>query len=466
MEDEISLQEIITRLWRRRGIIISFVLLAVLGVGAWSLLQLGFSVKDIVYFISLKGIEKGQYPGGAAFSPNDLRSAEVLRSAIEAAGLDVEQAQAISDGLVIEYGSPESIGIVKKYRERLSVKNLSSAEIDVRNAEFKDELELATGSSVRLALNPSVAGLDRGTATRLLQEIPAQWTRVYSERYRIYEAPGLKVSAVTLEFGTLSEPGELIAAIRVLSAIKSGLETMTNDNRISHLVNSSGHSASELRERFHVFVSTRFRPLSSAVLSRPDPVTDSYRSDLQLHVEFLSAQIASFNLIAEQLFKTREGAAAEWAQSTDVSAVNQLQLSGDSLGTIIGLAEKASSAEFLQEVMMDRHALAKEHADTKVRLARLAVADSTLPSEEFVTAVEQNLDVMVREYEELYSISLEKLRTELGTLYSALAGPMRAEEIDLARALTTFVGTVLAALFIGILAAFILPDPAIQKRAT
>lgn len=458
MEDEISLQDIVMRLWKRRGIIFSLVLLAVLGAGAWSLSRLGLGADDVVYFIDLKGIEKGQYPGGAAFSPNDLRSAEVLGAAIVSAGLDIRILDDIGDGLVVEYGSPESIGIVQKYRQRLSAKNLSAIEIDVRNAEFKDELEQATGSTVRLALNPAVAGVGQGVATRLLLEIPAQWTRVYSERYRIYETPGLRASAVLVDTGALEKPSGIIAATRILSVVERGLEIMAGDNRISHLVNSSGHSASELLEGFHVFLSTRFRPLSAGVMGTADPVTDSYRADLELQVEFLLAQIDSLNLITDQLFRSREGAAAEWAQSTDGSAVNQLQLSGDSLGTIIDLAERASSAEFLQEIMMNRHELAKELADTKVRLARLSVSVPR-PTREFTDAVERSLISLVNEYEDLYSISIEKLRTELGTLYSSSAGPMRGEGVDLGRVLRAFAGAVLAALFIGILAAFLMPEP-------
>lgn len=465
MDEEISLQDIILRIWARRGVIAALVLLAALGVGAWTLLSQGSSSDDIVYYIKLKGIEKGQYPGGAVFSPNDLRSAEVLRSAITAIGADLNKIGDVADALSIEHGSPESEGIVRKYKERLSVKNLSSTELDVRNAEFKDELELATGSSLHLQINPEAAGLDTASAKRLLQVIPAQWSSIYSERYRIYEVPGLKVSAVTLKPGSLKEPASNIAAIRMLQAMEAGLDKMARDNRISHLVNSFGQSASELLEQLYVFRSTQFRPLSVAVLGKSDPVTNSYRSDLRLEIDYLTAQISSYGLIAEQLSSGRgEGPAAEWAQSTDNSAVNQLQLSGDSLGTIIGLAERASSAEFLRDILMDRHHLETQLAATRVQLERVQASSGFAPSEQFVSQVEESFASLAREYDDLYSTSITKLRTELGTLYSISAAPLRSGGMDFKRLVMRLVGAILGALFIGVLAAFVMPDPRALNR--
>lgn len=467
LEEEISLQDVILRIWARRGLSAGLVLLAVLGVGAWTMLSQGSSSDSIVYYIKLKGIEKGQYPGGAAFSPNDLRSSEVLRSAIKAVGGDLERVSDIADAFLIEYGSPESEGIVRKHKERLSVKNLSSTELDVRNAEFKDELEMATGSSLHLEISPDAAGLDSASAKRLLQEIPAQWSSIYSERYRIYEVPGLKVSSASLKEGSLKDSASIIGAIWVLTAMEQGLDKMAKDNRISYLVNSFGQSPSELLQKLYVFRSTEFRPLSIAILGKSDPVTDSYRSELQLEIDYLGAQISSYGLIAEQLSSGREGPAAEWAQSADNAAVNQLQLSGDSLGTIIGLAERASSAEFLRDILMERHQLETLLASTKVQLARVEASSSFAPTEEFVGRVETSFSLLARQYESLYSISIEKLRTELGTLYSTSAAPMKSGGVDLRRLMMRLVGAILAALFFGVLAAFVMPDlRGLSKRST
>lgn len=459
MQDEISIQDIVVRLWLRRGMIVSIVVLAALGTGAWSLLSIAYGAQELVYFIDLKGIEKGKYPGGAAFSPNDLQSPEVLRASLEAARIDAESLDEITDGLLIEYGAPETIGIMKKYRERLSAENLSAAEIDARNKEFRDELAAATGSSLRLMLSPEVAGLGTASAHRLLQEIPAQWSRIYSERYRIYDAPGLEGAAVTLNVESLSDPSSAIAAVRILGTVANGLETIAHDNRISHLVSKSGNSAAELLERLHVYQSTQFGPMSLAVLGRPDPVTDSHRADLRFRIQYLTEQIESYNRIAGDIIRGQEGAAGEWSDRSDGSAVNQLQLSGDSLGTIIDLTERASSAEFLREVMLNRHELATDLAKAKVELGRLEIPSQYQPEAETVAAVEAEFMALTAEYEDLYAVALERLRTDLGTLYSVAATPVRLGSFDLQSVGMRILGVVLGAAFLSFFAAFLLPDP-------
>ena len=77
-DDEISIGDILVKLWRRRGLIFIVPILAgALGVLA-VLLMATQSSAPVVHYVNLTGIEKGKYPNGVDFSPRDLQSPEVL----------------------------------------------------------------------------------------------------------------------------------------------------------------------------------------------------------------------------------------------------------------------------------------------------------------------------------------------------------------------------------------------------
>ena len=77
-EDEISLTDIIVRLWKRRGLIVLLPLLCSGATLIWLFTSVTQSRTPTVHFIDLTGIEKSAYPSGAPFSVQDLMAPEVL----------------------------------------------------------------------------------------------------------------------------------------------------------------------------------------------------------------------------------------------------------------------------------------------------------------------------------------------------------------------------------------------------
>jgi hypothetical protein len=124
-DDEISLTDIMLKLWRRRGVIVMVLILTgALGVLA-ALLIATQSTAPVVHYVNLTSIEKGKYPNGVDFSPRDLQSPEVLSSLADKFG--IEQFDDFEEAVSVSYGAPTTRGILQKYEVRLSQKGLKAA---------------------------------------------------------------------------------------------------------------------------------------------------------------------------------------------------------------------------------------------------------------------------------------------------------------------------------------------------
>ena len=99
--DEISLTDIVLKLWRRRGLIVLLPLLAG-GLGLIAVLMMATqSFTPTVYYLNLTGIEKGTYPNGVAFSPKDLQAPEVL--AAQASRMQIEDVDDLQKAVNVSF---------------------------------------------------------------------------------------------------------------------------------------------------------------------------------------------------------------------------------------------------------------------------------------------------------------------------------------------------------------------------
>ena len=150
-EDEISLTDIIVRLWKRRGLIVLLPLLCCGATLIWLFTSVTQSRTPTVHFIDLTGIEKSAYPSGAPFSVQDLVAPEVLAHLADRVGL--ENNSDFREAISVSAYSPSTPGILKKYDQNLSRSNLSTTEIDAINAALTEELARTTERTVRISID-------------------------------------------------------------------------------------------------------------------------------------------------------------------------------------------------------------------------------------------------------------------------------------------------------------------------
>ena len=108
--DEISLKELFLKVWSRRAIIVLVPVLA----GILTLVLILYQAKEAktptVYYVKLTTIDKGLYPNGVRFSPQDLKAPEVTKAVAGQMGLT--NVNSLDVMTTVSYGSPLVEGIL------------------------------------------------------------------------------------------------------------------------------------------------------------------------------------------------------------------------------------------------------------------------------------------------------------------------------------------------------------------
>ena len=88
--DEISITDLVKKLWQRRGLIVVLPIIFLLLAVTLLFFTAVKTQSPTVFFVQLQGINKSTYPNGTSFSPQDLLIAEVLTKAVSQLKLPVD----------------------------------------------------------------------------------------------------------------------------------------------------------------------------------------------------------------------------------------------------------------------------------------------------------------------------------------------------------------------------------------
>ena len=270
LDDEVSIAEILVKLWRRRVLIVLMPMLAgILGLFA-VLLMATQSSTQIVHYVNLTGIEKGKYPNGVDFSPRDLQSPEVLSSLADKFG--IEPTEDLSEAINVSYGAPTTKGILEKYQVRLSQKGLKAAEIDVINAELNEELSMATEMTAQIAIDFQSFGVDEGLAAQMAVALPTIWSGIFTTKFRVLDSTQLSGLSQAEKLSLETSAGVLEASDYVDDMMR-GLKVIEEDGRLSGLQTNSGATAADLFVRVEDFNNLYLSAILSRNLGKMDTLT-------------------------------------------------------------------------------------------------------------------------------------------------------------------------------------------------
>ena len=125
-DDEISIGELLQKLWKKRGLIV-FLPLVCAGLTIASLLWTkSVGGERLSYYVELTGIKDGAYSNGVAFSPQDLLNPKVVNKLTDEFSL--ENPEEIGEHLRVQYGTPVSTGTLTEYSAALSANSKSAPE--------------------------------------------------------------------------------------------------------------------------------------------------------------------------------------------------------------------------------------------------------------------------------------------------------------------------------------------------
>lgn len=422
--DEISLADIVAKVWRGRGWI---VLYAAVGVVVAAILITISAVtvnRPALYFIDLNGITDERYPGGAAFSPQNLLAPEVLSEVRRRFNLatDVKLREAIT----VSYGSPITGGLQKYYQRRLEARNLSQVDLAAINAEYQRELLSATQSSLQIEVNYSLIGLDAASGIAIARALPVIWTEVYATRFNIFADERLTPVSLSKEDETMDSVASVLVVDAALKTMRNGLTLLSTDNRFSAIVTEDGLTVSALRERIKVYDLIYFSPIKAYAFQAKDSVGTTYLYTTRQRLAELQRNVSQYDSAIDKLVRPRSMTTipGDVTGAGTVVSKDGLQLGDSGITEIINLADRASSNALVQEMFKKREELSLEASAIQRDLDIITGSQEVAGLTAIRTSAVSALRDLITHYNELLGRANQTLRQQFKTLHTPVSGPL------------------------------------------
>lgn len=425
-EDEetgaISIGEIVRRLWRARGIVVSLPLLGLaigLAIAAWaSFVQL----RPLTYYISLNNIENSKYPNGSTFQPGDIISRPVLDNLRDRFGIsaDVDLAR----NILVTHDSPMASGVETLYRDRLSARNLTQSDIDALNSTFAQQLAATVGKTIRIDVDYHGMGLERSKGTEIALALPIAWTEVYTKQFRTLVSQGLSATMPPVDIAAFQSAAGVLSIYANLDEMRKGLLAVRNDNRLNSVQDGIGATAEDLLQRVDVYAEIYSTPIFASYVGGSSMVSSTYLRDQQLRIDQYSQQISGLDEAIAKLQEFQTNSATVQQMPAGQGAPANVQLDAGALGQIVSLAEKASNAEFLRELLMKRQQATEEISVIRRRLQIARPVEGDQPvTPDFVKQSYDGYRVLAKSYNEILDSARARAEDRSGALYQPLTSP-------------------------------------------
>ena len=428
-DDEISISELLLKMWRRRGVIV-ILPLVLAGLTVVGLLTSKVGSEDILsYYIELNGIKDEAYPNETRFSPQDLLNPSVMQQL--AATYSLTEVSKLNKALVVEYGTANSEGVLAEYQAALSANSKAGPDqIALINERYESRLKDATRRGLRISVDYVALGLSKSQGEALAYALPKIWNQVFAEKFRIFADKGvLGLPVIAAELDLTTSLGVLEAELQ-LEAISTGIEVLNTDNRYSALV-ANGSTPADAAKMLEDFRRVYFDPIYASAFSRSDELANVYRRDLELNLVEVEVALEELNERIQSIIDIQGsgGSLNSGQASAGGGAAAQLQIEGDALDQLVSLSKTASLAEYLQSSFDERSELTRTKAELLTRMKKMGGdgdgdgdGDGQLLSDQFVLTADARLSGIKETYANLLSSAQETARQETASLYSVASG--------------------------------------------
>ena len=415
--DEISIGELIEKLWRKRGLIV-FLPLVLAGLTvAGLLLTKATSAEKLNYYIELTGLKDNAYPNGTAFSPQDLLNPQVTAELGQR--FPVKNVGELGESIQVEFGTPLSAGVLTEYRAALSANSKASPEeIALINQRYEERVNATARRGLRIEVDYVGLGLTKSQGTELAYALPQVWNQVFSSRFRIFLNAGIaSLPTVETDVDITTTVGALEAELQ-LTSIKKGIRILKEDARFRAL-EANGVSPGDLERKITDFQRIYFDPIYSGTFSEEIGLSAIYRRDLVLELAELDASLEELNeriVAITELQRTNTGSST--GRNEFNSGSSQVQIEGDALNQLVTLSRTASLAEYLQASFDERIELIQRKATINTRLQKMGDGDGDGPlSDEFVLVAAERFTSIKKLYGALLLDAQKTARAEAPSLY-------------------------------------------------
>jgi hypothetical protein len=416
--DEISITDLIMKLWQRRGLIVVLPIIFLLLAVTFLFFTAVKTQSPTTFFIQLQGINKSSYPNGSSFSPQDLLIPEVLTAAASQLNLPVDNA--LRKAIQVEYGVPTTVGIQKKYQVKLADKKLTAIDIETINNAYQSELQQVSESGLRITINHSALGLSSAQGAVLANALPRAWTEVFTQKYRVLVDSRLDNVSVVIRENPLVTTSDILSARISLNRINSGLNILGADNRLKAIVSDGGFNSSDLQSQLQNFQELYFRAIFSGLFLEPDFAARAFKAEIGLKITELNSNIEELNRTLVDLKSFRAPTFSN--QSPNVTN-DAIQFGDSSLNQVVELANQASLTEYLRKVLDSRRDLIEKKSSLRLELDRAEIEMMDGNNDKFISSASQHFSILKNEYVSLLQ-SVRKIRRQAyGDFYQPLGAP-------------------------------------------
>ncbi|WP_367339739.1 hypothetical protein [Aminivibrio sp.] len=380
-EDEISLGDLFSTIWRARGRIAVYTLAAGLVILAIIVGVYFFQEKEYVvkqeFRLEFTGADQNKYPNGLQFSTADILSTEVLDKVYRQN--DLGKYMKFSDfkaGLAVFQMNDRLRLLEFEYSQRFSEKNLSMENRQRLEQEFleKKKALMVPVYSLTFIQGGRAGSIPDNVAAKVLQDILREWS-VFAERVKGANKFQLElVSPNVLKKEDIEAEDYLVATdiLRVMTQrVSKDLEALAGlPGAMVVRVGDQGISLSDLRYRLQDLERFKLNPLlglirQTAVSKHPEFTLGYLQNqifDLKLKTEQAAANVAIYENSLNQYIQKSRGSGLSPAQGEGMPGPSSQQgmfsnvpamipQFGESfLDSLVQMAQENSDAMFRQNI--------------------------------------------------------------------------------------------------------------------
>ena len=507
-DDEISISELLMKLWAKRGLIVMLPLIFA-GLTVVALLFGKTSTQnEVSSYIELTGIvlsdtasdindgssnnakpsrstdpasgtttsdsssnsSKGsssssskittRYPNGTVFSPQDLTNPTVIALLAEDTGLN---SQELAKAVDVQFGTPLSNGVLVEYKAALSANsNASTEDLIALNARYQRKLDAAAKRGIQVMVDFVALGVPLDEGERIAKLLPKLWNTVYIEQFATQMSPEIATRRWTRDnFDVTSAIGLQEADIQ-LTNLKKGVELLASDHRLRGVKSSGGSTAADLKGYVDEFRRIFFDPLFLYAFNKDDTLTRIYAQDLRFEIQEIDREITELNSRLSEIkgYRSSEAAAARSGGTS-----GPLQMDGGGLTALVSLAEQAALSDYLEDSLNVRFELITRRAKLSTRLERITSDTvSGQVSESFIDTAVMRYKIITSTYGDILTKAQSVLQANTPSFYSVMTQPGTQSSPLIGKRDLLFIALALAlGGMLAIIAALVWPKPEIAS---
>lgn len=433
VENELSISQIVTALIKEKNRFIKNCL-RVLAVWLIGFLIYSFiTYSPVTYYSIVLGLNfpqaaQGKYPNGTTFNPSDIISNSILEKVwteneLDKKGIDYSKFQNSFTALPF---SGEVSFAEQKYKNLLSQKNLSRADIEKIESDFKNEIQAISSKNIKLTLDSKGNSYDLNLASKLLNDVASEWSKAANEKLGVTRAPQLDGVSLTSAMKA-SNPYSLIAYLNdIVIKLKNIIVVMQSEPSGNSFrdpetkLNLSGLSA-QLQEisKYEVDELDSFITVAIGPTGLEISQTEYKIKDLESQKTLLDQEAASYR----RAFIDYTGSSNQIVNSNTSPQYDNrqrvlgdgnasgMQLNGDAITKLFSIAQESKDSEFRQDLTSKRIIAENKANELTLQITKM---------QRRLNSVKNKSSNLTEESKLQYNKLVEKIFSDLGGLIGAL----------------------------------------------